>query len=373
MPCAKSTAPSLPEMLTVPLIQFGLGGVGRAVVERILHARDDFEWRYGLHLSYVALCDSEGAIVDADGISYGDLRRALDAKSEGRNLSEIEAGYQHEGVADIVDVAGVNGAIVIDVTATPETVDALLLALDRGYAAVLANKKPLTQSYETFRRLTQGDRLRYEATVGSGVPVIATLRENLIASFDTIHSVQGCFSGTLGYLTTGLQAGEAFSSLVRRAKSLGYTEPDPRDDLGGMDVARKALILARTMGWPLELDQVVVEPLYPPDLAAGSVDDFMAALPSLDGVYRHQAETAQAEGKTLRYVANLVDGDCHVAMQAVALDSALGRLQGTDNLIAFHSEVYHTTPLVLQGRGAGAHGTAAGVLADIVALAGCRR
>lgn len=360
-------------MLTIPLIQFGLGGVGRAVVERILHARDDFEWRYGLHLSYVALCDSQGAIIDADGISYGDLRRALAAKSEGRNLGEVEAGYQHEGLADIIDIAGADGAIVIDVTATTETVEALLLALEKGYAAVLANKKPLTQSYETFRRLTQAGQLRYEATVGAGVPVIAVLSENLIASFDTIHSIQGCFSGTLGYLTTGLQAGEAFSSLVRRAKALGYTEPDPRDDLGGMDVARKALILARTLGWPLELEQVVVEPLYPPELAGGSVDDFMAALPSLDEPYRRRAEAAQSEDQTLRYVANLVDGDCHVAMQSAPLASALGQLQGTDNLIAFHTEVYHTTPLVLQGRGAGAHGTAAGVLADIVALAGRRR
>lgn len=356
-------------MVTIPLIQFGLGGVGRAVVERILHARDDFEWRYGLHLGYVALCDSQGAIIDANGISYGDLRRALAAKSEGHHLGEIEAGYQHEGLADIVDIAGTSGAIVIDVTATNETVEALLLALDRGYAAVLANKKPLTQTYETFRRLTHGGRLRYEATVGSGVPVIATLSENLIASFDTIHSIQGCFSGTLGYLTTGLQTDEPFSALVRRAKSLGYTEPDPRDDLGGMDVARKALILARTMGWPLEIEQVVVEPLYPSELAAGSVDDFLSALPSLDTTYRQRAEAARTEGKTLRYVANLVDGDCHVAMQAVPLESALGQLQGTDNLIAFHTEVYHTTPLVLQGRGAGAHGTAAGVLADIVALA----
>jgi len=356
-------------MKLIPLIQFGLGGVGRALVQRVLAARDDFEWRYGLRLAYVALCDSRGAAIDPDGFSHAQLQTMIDAKEAGISLEATEWGYKRGELEDIVDIAGRDDAIIIDVTATEETGPALQLALDRGYGAVLANKKPLTGPMATFRSLTASGRLRYEATVGAGVPVIATLREAIIPSFDPVRRIEGCFSGTLGFLTTGLEQGKAFSQLVTEARARGYTEPDPRDDLSGMDVARKALILARTLGWPLELNQIPVESLFPPEMAAGSVADFMAALPGLDATYRERVEAAQAAGKTLRYVATLAGGKASVGLQAVGQASALGQLRGSDNLVAFHTGVYNDTPLVLQGRGAGVHGTAAGVLADIVALA----
>lgn len=360
-------------MREIPLIQFGLGGVGRAVVQRVLASREEFAWRYGIELKYVALCDSAGAAIEEKGFSYGTLSRMIEAKASQVALSSMDVGYKHEGLADIVDVAGVPGAIVIDVTASDDTVEALLLALQRGYGAVLANKKPLTQSYEIFQSLLEERRLRYESTVGSGVPVIATLQQALLGAYDRVHRIEGCFSGTLGYLTTGLQAGKAFSQLVRSAKAQGYTEPDPRDDLSGMDVARKALILARTLGWPLDMEHVVVEALYPPELAAGPVDDFMQRLQELDEPYRQRVASAGAAGHVLRYVATVAGGKVQVGLQEVPLQSPLGQLQGTDNLIAFHSDVYADTPLVLQGRGAGVHGTAAGVLADIVALATSHR
>ncbi len=355
-------------MKTIPLIQFGFGGVGRAMVERVLRAREDFEQRYGIRLSYVALCDSQGAVVEPRGISFSNLNRLLAAKQEGHSIAEASIGYRHEGLIDIVDVAGTTDAIVLDLTAQDETTDALLLALERGYSAVLANKKPLTGPYETFRKLLDSKRIRYEATVGAGVPVIAILQENLLAAHDTIHSIEGCLSGTLGYLTSGLQAGHAFSTLVRNAKAMGYTEPDPRDDLGGVDVARKALILARTLGWPLEMEQVHLESLYPKRLDQGSVDHFLEAISSLDADYQLSVASARAHDNTLRYVASLVDGKAEVGIKAVPFDSPIGRLQGSDNLVTFHSEVYADSPLVLQGRGAGVHGTAAGVLADVVAL-----
>jgi homoserine dehydrogenase len=355
-------------MKTIYLIQFGLGGVGRALVQRVLAARDDFEWRYGLRLAYVALCDSRGAAIEPDGFSHAQLRDMMAAKEAGGSLAETEWGYQRGELEDIVDIAGREDAIVIDVTASEETVPALQMALARGYGAVLANKKPLAGPMETFRELTATGRLRYESTVGSGVPVIATLREAIIPSHDVVQRIEGCFSGTLGFLTTGLEEGKAFSELVAEARALGYTEPDPREDLGGMDVARKALILARTLGWPLELDHIPVESLFPSQMAEGSVADFMAALPRLDARYRERVAAARAQDKTLRYVATLAGGEVAVGLKEVAKASALGQLRGSDNLIAFHTEVYNQTPLVLQGRGAGVHGTAAGVLADIVAL-----
>ena len=355
-------------MKTISLIQFGLGGVGRALVERVLAARDEFEWRYGLHVRYIALCDSRSAAIDLDGFSFTQLRRMLAAKEQGQSLEDLEFGYKRESLEDIVDIAGGEDVVVVDVTASDETTPALLLALERGYAVVLANKKPLAGSFETFRQLTQSGRLRYEATVGAGVPVIATLREAIIPSFDRVFRIEGCFSGTLGFLTTGLEEGRLFSELVREARELGYTEPDPREDLGGMDVARKALILARTLGWPLELKHIPVESLFPADMSSGSVQAFLQALPRLDESYRQKVEAARTRGHTLRYVARLADGAATVGLREVPKESALGQLRGSDNLAAFHTEVYNQTPLVLQGRGAGVHGTAAGVLADIIAL-----
>ena len=356
-------------MKTIHLIQFGLGGVGRAVVQRVLAANDYLAQTYGLYLSYVALSDRRSAAIELDGFSAAQLQAMLDAKEDGKSLAASGIGYKRGELTDIVDIAGREDCLVIDVTATPKTRDALLLALHRGYGAVLANKLPLADSYELFQDLTASGRLRYEATVGAGVPVIATLQQALLASHDRIHRIEGCFSGTLGFLTTGLEQGKAFSELVAEARALGYTEPDPRGDLGGMDVARKALILARTLGWPLELSDIPVQALFPPELATGSVHDFMAALPQLDSSYRQVVAEARAQGKTLRYVASLSQGGAEVGLQEVAIDSALGQLRGSDNLAAFHTDVYNQTPLVLQGRGAGVHGTAAGVLADIVALA----
>ncbi len=356
-------------MKTIPLIQFGLGGVGSAVAERVLAARDDFEWHYGLRLVYVALCDSRGAAINGDGFSHGALQRMLVAKAEGQSIVGLDNGYYHDGLRDIVDVAGTTDAIVIDVTASSNTSTALQLAIERGYAVVLANKKPLTEPYEVFRNLVDSGRVRYESTVGAGVPVIATLSEALMAAHDPVRCIEGCFSSTLGYLTAGLQGEESFSELVRTAKALGYTEPDPREDLGGMDVARKALILARTMGWPLELEQVSVQSFYPAELEEGSVDDFLDAVHPLDDDYALRVAEARTAGETLRYVAQLQGEKARVGLQSVPCNSPLGQLQGTDNLIAFHSSIYDESPLVLQGRGAGVHGTAAGVLADIVALA----
>ncbi len=356
-------------MKTIKLIQFGLGGVGRAVVQRVLASRDEFEWRYGLQLIYVAISDSVSAAIEPDGFSHAQLLEMMAIKEAGGALADSELGYARGNLTDIVDIAGADETVVIDVTATDETADALLLALKRGYRAVLANKKPLTGPFSLFSALTATGRLRYESTVGAGVPVIATLRESIIASHDAVHRIEGCFSGTLGFLTTGLEEGSSFSELVTEARALGFTEPDPRDDLGGMDVARKALILARTLGWPLELAHIPVEPLFPPEMAEGPVDDFMAALPQLDEDYRQKVAAARARDKTLRYVATLAEGQAAVGLQEVPVASALGQLRGADNIVSFHTEVYDQTPLVLQGRGAGVHGTAAGVLADIVALA----
>ena len=292
----------------------------------------------------------------------------MEYKEKGGALASHALGRPYRSPEALVDEIGRPGTVVVDCTASDSTVDGLLFALERGCQVVLANKKPLTVAQDVYDGISRApSQARWETTVGAGLPVIATLNR-LVSSGDGIERIAGSFSGTLGYLMTGLEAGRAYSETVAEAYRLGYTEPDPRDDLGGVDVARKALILARGMGWHMDMAQVEIKGLYPESMADLSVDSFLAALPSLDEQYGELVAAAAAEGKVLRYAATLAEGKCSVGPTAVAKDSPLGRLTGTDNLVEFYSRWYSPNPLVIQGRGAGVEATAAGVLSDIVEL-----
>ncbi len=361
-----------------PVILLGLGAVGRSLLRQIEEQRPLLEREYDLRIAWLALSDSSGAVAPPGSGFNGELLgEILQLKEDGGALASHSRGRAYTSPAALVEDAGRPGAVVVDCTASDETLDALFLALDRGYQVVLANKKPLTAAQKVYDRLIRiggaADAprslaaLRYETTVGAGLPVIATL-DRLVSSGDRIERIAGSFSGTLGFLMTGLEQGRSYSETVQEAYRLGYTEPDPRDDLGGVDVARKALILARGIGWRIEMAQVQVSGLYPDLLAGLGVDDFLSALPSLDEEYRQQVARAASEGKVLRYAATLADGACSVGLTAVAKDSPLGRLTGTDNLVEFYSRWYSPNPLVIQGRGAGVEATAAGVLSDIVEL-----
>lgn len=359
-------------MKRIPLIIFGAGKVGRALVRQLINSTGLHAERDGLALSIAAWCDRDGALVDEKGLWPDVLRTVSAAKQAGDSFTNTEYGSPQQDLSAIVDLVGQDRTIVVDVTATDATVPALLLAIQRGYGAVTANKLPLTGPQAVFNALAGSRRFRYESTVGSAVPIIeATL--GLTRADDVIAHIEGALSGTLGFLFTGLQegpiqAGRPFSELVREAMARGYTEPDPRIDLGGLDVARKALILARTIGWRMELLGVNVQSLVPPALGGLPVSDFLARLTELDAEFAEQAQEAAAQGATLRYAASLEDGHAAVGVRAVPLDSPLGLLRGNDNLVAFHTRYYPDTPLVLQGRGAGVEAAAAGVHSDIVAL-----
>lgn len=197
--------------------------------------------------------------------------------------------------------------------------------------------------------------------------MIRSLRD-LLDTGDHALRIEGCMSGTLGYLCAQLESGIPYSQVISEARSLGYTEPDPRDDLSGHDVARKALILARTAGWPLEMSDLTVERLYPDSLAKLTVDEFMVAAPSLNADYAGRFQQAQARGNTLRYVAQVGPNGGTVGLQEVAADSPLGTLRGPANYIALFTERYNDLAMVISGPGAGPVVTAAGVLSDILQL-----
>lgn len=332
----------------VPFVMLGVGGVGSELLRSIVRARTVHAEKYGLRLSAVALCDSSGAVRAAAGseMSDDDLARIVELKAAGGALASAEACEPRP--ADVtpsefleriaLSHPAASGAIVVDCTASDATLQALLAAARSGMRVVTANKKPMTASIAAFEELCRDcAHVRFESTVGAGLPAIASL-QRVVASADPVSRVAGSLSGTLGYIFSALQRGESFSAVVSRAKLLGYTEPDPRDDLGGVDVARKALILARVLGLRLEMSDVAVEPLYPAAMGALSVGDFMAALPTLDAGFTARVEQAAAQGKVLRsrvthYSPLGVALESHSLVSFTAGCCALESLTATDTVV----------------------------------------
>ena len=383
----------------VPFVLFGTGGVGAALLKAIVGTRTLHAERYGVRFSAIAVCDSSASVGAAGGVGLSDeaIVALLSHKAAGNKLSAF-AGATVKGdnqpAADFLKSVATQcataspGCILVDCTGTDATVPALLMCAGGegvpDVRAVLSNKKPdADRPMSEFSKLAlaprSAARFRYEATVGAGLPVIAALGR-VVGAADPVSLISGSFSGTLGYVMSGLQEGRPFSEVVSKAKELGYTEPDPRDDLGGVDVARKALILARMLGIGLEMEDVQVTPLYPEALAALSVPEFMAALPSLDASFANKVASAAAKGQVLRYAASVQPpspeqpkGSLTVGLLAVGASTPLGTLSGTDNLVEIHTGWYSKTPLVLRGAGAGTGTTAAGVLADMLELANTRQ
>jgi homoserine dehydrogenase len=246
--------------------------------------------------------------------------------------------------------------------------------LEKGCHIVTANKRPLTASladYQTMQELCRrkGLNYQYEATFGAGLPLLSTLQD-LIHTGDHILRIQGCLSGTLGFICSKLDEEVPFSEAVRDAMRRGYTEPDPRDDLSGLDVARKALIIARAMGALLELEQIRLRALIPRRFfKASSVERFLDALPAVDPLIRAECEKARKEDAVLRFLAEIDAQGCKVGLERVPCDSPIGRLAGPDNILVFQTQRYYEYPLVIHGPGAGASVTAAGVLSDLLKIA----
>ena len=268
--------------------------------------------------------------------------------------------------------AGLWHPILVDATAA-DTTDVLDLALTRGWDVVLANKVPLAASFESAERLWRrarlhGRRILHEATVGAGLPVIDTLRK-LQEAGDRILSIEGCPSGTLGFVFGELGRGRSFSDALHAAVAAGYAEPDPRADLSGVDVARKALILARLIGYSGDLGDIAVESLVPRGLQDVPRETFLERIGEADAAWRIRVESARDRGVVIRYRARATSTSVTVGLVEVAESDPLGTLQGSDNQFSFVTERYLEQPLVIRGPGAGPAVTAAGVFNDLLRLA----
>lgn len=297
----------------------------------------------------------------------------LDGLADGAALSPGAPDWPAV-VAALAGHARQRPTVWVDATGSPDVADWVEPALAAGISVVTPSKLANTRSqasYDRLRALSTGRvHYRYETTAGAGLPVVATV-ENLVATGDRIRSIRGVLSGSLTYLFGQIERGVLFSEAVRRAHVQGYAEPDPRDDLSGEDVARKLLILARSAGLRVERSDIAVESLVPPesvDVPATLVTDTLAVA---DAAWAERVARATERGERLRYVASVEtvpDLRFRVGVQSVPASSALGTLAGTDNLVEITTDRYAASPVVVRGPGAGAEVTAAGVLADVLAV-----
>ena len=353
-------------MNRIPVIILGAGGVGRALLQQIVDGRQTATARANCRFDVVAVADSRSWRWDPQGHDDAALQEMVAAKKQRGGHSAPELGDERPDVEAIVQQAvdaGLEAAILVDVTATDEMTPAIDRALQAGYGVVLANKKPLAGSWAQSGSYFGRPQIRYEATVGGGQPVIATLRY-LLDTGDRVQKLEGQLSGTLAYILSRLDDGTRFSVALAAARVKGLTEPDPRQDLGGEDVQRKLLILGRTAGWRLESSDIAVESLFPAALAHLDVQEFMLASMAMDPYLRDRANAAGAAGEVLRYVAELEPEKGQVGLKAVPVESPQVNLK----YVSFHTVRYAESPLLVGSNSGGVQTTAAAVIGDMMGL-----
>ena len=343
----------------------GPGNVGGALLDQLLSQRDGLRQRAALDLRVLAVASSKQMRLTGQPL-VGAWREQLEG-TDARAL-DLDAFTAHLQASQLPQ------RMIIDCSGSDTVADRYADWLAAGIHVITPAKHAGAGPLSRYQAIADaaarsGARFRYEASVGAGLPVINTLRD-LLDTGDQVLAVDGIFSGTLAWLFNKFDGSVPFSQLVAEARGLGYTEPDPRDDLSGMDVARKLVILAREAGLELSLEDVVVESLVPESLRNAGVDEFMARLHEVDGDFATRLAAAKADGCVLRYVARLVPGEgAKVSLQVLPGDHGFAHLRLTDNVVQFTTARYRSNPLVVQGPGAGPEVTAAGVFADVLRVA----
>jgi len=356
----------------VNVLLLGRGTVGGRFLAQLESTRDSLRASHGIVTRLFGVVDRHGAHVNPRGLTEAELPPRASGRS---SWSGAPAPQDLLRVLDRLSRQAI--PVLVDCTAADGMESLYVEAFRRGIHVVAANKKPLALDWE--RRATVAETARrhfrawhYETTVGAGLPVIETLK-NLVATGDVVERIDGSLSGTLGFLSQEVMAGTPLSVAVRTARDRGYTEPHPRDDLSGLDVARKALILARELGLQLELHDVAVEPFVDASLLAeDDPERFLRSLASHDEPFAAKVQRLAAAGRTLRYLVQIVPGaggrKVRVGPVAVDADHPAVPLRGAEALVAFTTARYRDYPLLVRGAGAGGDVTAAGVLADVLRL-----
>ena len=353
----------LSEYQVLNLFICGTGTVGGSLIEQIAHQREILMKERRLKLNVVGIIDVTGAIYNRDGIDLENYREEL-KKHPGSNEESIRR-----------EVIGMNifNSVFVDCTAAPGIAALYQDFLDHSINVVAANKVAASSDYPVYEKLKKTARDRgvkylFETNVGAGLPIINTMND-LVNSGDEIEKLEGIFSGTLNYIFNKISADVPFSETVRMAKEERYSEPDPRIDLSGKDVIRKLVILSREAGYKINQEDVEKHLFIPNSFFEGSIEDFWKNLPSLDEEFERKRKILEKDNKKWKFVATLENGKGKVALQEVDEHHPFYNLEGSNNIVLITTKRYHEYPMLIQGYGAGASVTAAGVFADIMRIA----
>ena len=351
---------------TIEVFAFGAGTIGGCLLDQICEQQQELlSQRIDIRVMAIATMDKM-LVAPADISSKGlDLTNWRDMVSSRGQPTSLEA------ILEYVRQTKPLNPVFVDCTASYDLPERYIDILEAGMHIATPNKRANSMSMDYYNKLRRtANRMRrlflYETNVGAGLPIIDTL-QNLFASGDRLKGFNGIMSGSLSYIFGRLDEGATFSQAVLEAREKRYTEPDPRDDLAGLDVARKALIIARESGMAVEMEDIVIHKVFPEDFDdSGSVDEFLTNLPKVDDYFLELMSRLKAEGKVLRMAASIKEGKCSVGMMEVDADHPLYTVKGGENAFVFHTQRYNPIPLSIMGYGAGAGVTAAGVFADIL-------
>lgn len=348
---------------TLSIGLFGPGNIGGTLLNQIAEESERLKHDFDLDLRVRGIATSKKMLLSEEGVDLSKWRELLDKYGVVYNetvfLNHIKASYFPHWA-------------IVDCTSSEDRAFQYKSLIESGFHIITPNKKAGSGPYSYYEELFDasyrtGKKFLYETTVGAGLPIISTLKD-LRETGDKIEKIEGMVSGTLAWLFAKYDASIPFSELVKEARSLGYTEPDPRDDLSGMDVARKTVILARECGYSVEVQDLEVESLVPMQLRSASRDEFLDRLTEMDEKMEKMYKSAKERGMCLRYVGKVDGGVCSVSLSEYPADHPFSQANGTDNVIAFTTYRYHKQPLVIKGPGAGPEVTAAGVFGDILRL-----
>ena len=353
----------LSEYKVLNLFICGIGTVGSKLIEQIRSQYEQLKESSRLKLNVVGIASSRNAIFTRDGIDLDNYKELL-KQSEPSNTKRL-----HD------EVLGMNifNSVFVDCTASSEVASLYQSFLEHNISVIAANKIAASSDYATYRRLKQtalsrGVKFRFETNVGAGLHIIGTIND-LVNSGDKILKIEAILSGTLNFIFNEISADVPFSETVRRAKEQGYSEPDPRIDLSGTDVVRKLVILTREAGYAVEQEDVEKKLFVPDEYFEGSTDNFWKRLPELDADFEERRRKLEAAGKRWRFVAVMDHGHTSVELKEVPQGHPFYNLQGSNNIVMLTTERYREFPMLIQGYGAGASVTAAGVFANIMSIA----
>ncbi len=351
----------LSEFAELNVFLMGIGTVGGNLLQQIQQQQERLLKEKHLRLKLAGVANSKRMIFNRDGIEIATFKEQL---NQSDNVSGLQA------FVDEMEAMNIYNSVFIDCTASEAVAELYAQVLNANISIVTANKVAASSAYENYARLKKtakqkGVKFLFETNVGAGLPIINTLND-LVNSGDKILKIEAVLSGTLNYIFNTISAEIPFSKTIKMAKEEGYSEPDPRVDLSGVDVARKILILARESGYKIEMDEIAIERFVPDALFDGSLDEFWCGVELLDDEYEQKRKVLEAENKKWRFVARFEDGKASAGLQEVDSTHPFYDLEGSNNLVMYTTERYDEFPMLIKGYGAGASVTAAGVFADLI-------